>query len=91
MNHYQSHELLSIHLTRRYVRVRENLRLVKSIIKFPFMCTQACSVGVGLVLKVSSIQVNVVCYKFLFFLSCSRSQNVVTRCQHSVCSFRLLI
>jgi hypothetical protein len=40
--------------------VREKLRVVKAIIKFPFICRRVCSVGVGLVLKVSSIQVNMV-------------------------------
>jgi len=40
--------------------VREKLSVVKAIIKFHFMCRHVCSVGVGLVLKVSSIQVNMV-------------------------------
>ena len=40
--------------------MREKLSVVKAIIKFHFMCRHVCSVGVGLVLKVSSIQVNMV-------------------------------
>ena len=42
--------------------MRVKLRVVKAIIKFPFMCRHVGSVGVGLVLKVSSIQVNMLYY-----------------------------
>ena len=86
MNYYQNHELLRNNLTRRDVRVS-----VKAIIKFPIMCKHVCSVGVGLVLKVLSIQVNMVYYKFIFLSSCVGSQNVVTQGHHAFCSFRLLL
>ena len=46
--------------------MRVKLRVVKAIIKFPFMCRHVGSVGVGLVLKVSSIQVNMLYYIFFF-------------------------
>ena len=65
MNYYQSHELLSNNLTRRDVTVRDKVRVVKAIIKFPFMCRRVCSVGFGLVLKVSSMQVNMMYYNSL--------------------------
>jgi hypothetical protein len=41
------------------------VRVVKAIVKFPFICRRVCSVGFGLVVKVLSMQVNMVYYKSL--------------------------
>jgi hypothetical protein len=54
-------------MNRRDVTVRVKSRVVKAIITFP-LHSHVCIVGVGVVLKVPFIEVNMVYYKFIFFI-----------------------